>query len=172
MAADIFSRVAWPLGMLLCFVCVGIYAYRARSYSNMVRGMCVLAFASTAFFAIGFELAADSKSFKEPAAIVRAQAGPEDIVVSYKDTAQGLSFYLGRRIVLVDNMGELMFGALQEQDPRWFIDSDALGILWKGPIRVFLISDERHIEELASLLGKSNIIELGRTQNDVVLSNF
>ena len=75
-------------------------------------------------------------------------------------------------IVLVDNMGELEFGALQEQDPSWFIGSDALRDLWKGPTRVFLLSDVRDIEELASLLGKGNIIEAGRTHYDVVLSNF
>ena len=172
MAAKIFSRVAWPLGALLCFVCVGFYAYRARSYSIMVRGMCVLAFVSTAFFATGFELAAYSKSYSEQAALVRAHIKPDDVVVSYKDIAQGLSFYLEKRIVLANELGELEFGARQEQDPFWFIDSNALQNLWKGTVRVFMVADVRYVEELAYLLGKSNIIEVGQTQSDVVLSNF
>jgi len=134
--------------------------------------MCVLAFVSTALFGKGFDLAAYRNSYREPAALISSQVGPDDVVASLRDTAQGLGFYLGRRIVLVDNMGELEFGALQEQDPRWFIDMDALCSLWSEPTRVFLLSDVRYTEELASLLGKGNIIEVGRTHYDVVLSNF
>jgi hypothetical protein len=104
--------------------------------------------------------------------MIRAHIRPDDVVVCYKDIAQGLSFYLDRRIVLANELGELEFGARQEQDPFWFIGSDALQDLWKGNSRVFLVADERRVEELVSLLGESNIIELGRTQSDVVLSNF
>ena len=172
MAMNISQHVAKPLITLFCFVCIGFFAYRTRSYSNMVRGMCVFAFAVTAFFAKGFELAAETKSYRETAAVVLAQAGPDDVVVCHRDIAQGLSFYLGKRIVLANELGELEFGARQEKDPRWFIDSEALQNLWKGKERIFLVTDARYVKELASLLGEGNIIEVGQTQSDVVLSNF
>ena len=172
MAVNISRHIAKPLTAIFCFVCVGFFTYRARSYSNMVRGMCVLAFAGTAFFAKGFELAAETKSYRETAAVVRAHAGPGDVVVCHRDVAQGLSFYLGKRIVLANELGELEFGARHEKDPRWFIGSEALQSLWKEPTRVLLVTEARHVKRLVSLLGEGNIIEAGRTQSGVVLSNY
>jgi len=92
--------------------------------------------------------------------------------VCYRDVAQGLSFYLGKRIVLANELGELEFGARQEKDPRWFIGSEALQSLWKEPTRVLLVTEARHVKRLVSLLGEGNIIEVGRTQSGVVLSNY
>jgi 4-amino-4-deoxy-L-arabinose transferase-like glycosyltransferase len=149
----------------------GAFFYRRREYDKMVRVLCLLAVVNLLVFSRGFLLKGELDSYKEPAAAIEEWLGPEDVVVSYRDIAQGLGFYLKRRIVLANAMGELKFGALQEKDPHWFIDSQGLKKLWFGKRRVFLITQERHEEELEQLLGKHNIIQRGRTRDAAVVSN-
>ncbi|MDR2137577.1 MAG: hypothetical protein LBO68_04735, partial [Synergistaceae bacterium] len=155
-----------------------------RRCAKKVSVLCVLAFLNLAVFARGFVLKAELDSYKEQAALIEEALQPDDVVVAYKAPAQGLGFYLRRRIVLADVLGELEFGARQEKDPRWFIDSRSLEALWskkeskkesegKGEgKRVFLVADKKHLEELTRLLGENNVIQWGRTRNCVVLSNF
>ncbi|MDR1376397.1 MAG: glycosyltransferase family 39 protein, partial [Synergistaceae bacterium] len=138
----------------------GIFLYRRREYGRMVYVLCFLAVVNLLVFSRGFALKAELDSYKEPAAAIREQLGPDDVVVSYKSVAQGLSFYLKRRIVLADGAGELEFGARQEKDPQWFIDSQGLKELWFGKRRVFLVTEKRHEEKLEQLLGKHNIIQV------------
>ena len=93
------------------------------------------------------------------------------MIVGYKEPMQGLFFYLKRRIVLAETLGELEFGALQEKDPRWFINSEKLNALWNGGSRVLLVADRRRMKDLQKLLD-GNIIELGQTRSEVLLANF
>ncbi|MDR2529861.1 MAG: glycosyltransferase family 39 protein [Synergistaceae bacterium] len=142
------------------------------SPQKMVMALCLLAFVNALVFARGFTLEAGLISYKEPAAAIQERLQPGDVVAGYGDIMQGLGFYLKRRIVLVNAVGELEFGARQEKDPRrWFIGREELKALWDGKERVFLASDGRKMEELERLLGKSTIIWRDQTRNDVVLSN-
>jgi hypothetical protein len=132
--------------------------------------LCALAFINILVFSRGFAMKAELDSFKAPAAIIREHISDGDVVVAFRETAQGLGFYLGRRLVLAEAVGELEFGANQEEDPRWFIDSAALEELWNGDTRVFLVSTEPRAEELKNLLGNVAVIDEDRFF--VVLSNF
>jgi 4-amino-4-deoxy-L-arabinose transferase-like glycosyltransferase len=145
--------------------------YSRGLYKGMVNAACVLAFVNVLFFSRGFALKAEEDSYREPAAAIQESLRPGDEVVSYKNLAQGLGFYLKRRIVLADARGELEFGAGQEKDPRWFIGSQALETLWNGEGRVFLVAEARHIKELEHLLRGNNWIRLYQDRNNVVLSN-
>ncbi|MDR1581612.1 MAG: glycosyltransferase family 39 protein [Synergistaceae bacterium] len=156
-------------GMILSALC-GWYFYSRRSYKFMVNILCALAFVNILTLSRGFTLRAGQDSYKEPAALIREHLSDEDIVVSYGRTAQGLGFYLGRRIVLADALGELAFGAGQEKDPRWFIGSDTLADLWRGDSRVFLVSDVRRAEKMKEMLGNTTVI--GENRYFAVLSNF
>ncbi|MDR1622472.1 MAG: glycosyltransferase family 39 protein [Synergistaceae bacterium] len=159
---------------LALFVFCGVFFYRRRECRKMVHALCLLASINLLTFSRGFFLKAGLDSYKEPAAAIREQIEPADVVVSYKSTAQGLGFYLKRRIVLMDVMGELEFGARQEKDPRWFLDSQELKDLWLGKTRVFLVfweAEKRYGEEIEQLLGKHNIIQAARIRDAVVLSN-
>jgi hypothetical protein len=74
--------------------------------------------------------------------------------------------------VLANVTGELEFGARQEKDPRWFIDSQGLKDLWFGSTRVFLVAKKRYWEELEQLLGKRNIIQTTQVRDIMILSNL
>ena len=143
--------------------------------SKMTVTFCLLAFANALLFARGFTLEERFLSHKEPAAVIRERLRPEDVVAGYGNTMQGLGFYLGRRIVLADAVGELEFGARQERDPRWFIGQKELKVLWEGEERVFLAVNGQKMEELEQLLRKSTIkstiIWLDKIRNDFVLLN-
>ncbi|MDR1510843.1 MAG: glycosyltransferase family 39 protein [Synergistaceae bacterium] len=144
--------------------------YSRRSYRLIVNILCALAFVNILALSRGFTMKADQDSYKEPAALIREHLSDENVVVSYGSAAQGLGFYLGRRIVLAEALGELEFGASQEGDPRWFIGSDTLEKLWGGASRVFLVSDERNAEELKEMFGSATVI--GENRYFVVLSNY
>jgi 4-amino-4-deoxy-L-arabinose transferase-like glycosyltransferase len=157
------------ISLALSALC-GWFFYSRRSYERMANALCMLAFVNILIFSRGFPFKAGQDSYKEPAAIIRERLTDEDVVVSYRDTAQGLEFYLGRRIVLAEAMGEQAFGARQEKDPRWFIDSAALEKLWGGNSRVFLVSEKSYAEELKNTLESAAVI--GENRFFVVLSNF
>ncbi|MDR2180191.1 MAG: glycosyltransferase family 39 protein [Synergistaceae bacterium] len=147
-------------------------AHHRGDQGKMVRVLCLLAFINLAVFSRGFVLKAERDSLKEPAAVIEERAEPGDVVVSYKNTAQSLGFYLKRRIVLANVLGELEFGARQEKDPRWFIDSRGLKDLWFSKTRVFLVTKRRKEEEIEQLLGKHTIIPVARIRDAVIFSNF
>jgi 4-amino-4-deoxy-L-arabinose transferase-like glycosyltransferase len=139
-------------------------------YKKMVNVICVLAFVNVLIFSRGFVPKAEEDSYREPAAAIQEYLRPGDEVVVYKDLAQGLGFYLKRRIVVANALGELEFGARQEKDPRWFIDSQALKNLWNGDGRIFLAIERKYMEEVEQLLEK-NVISVYRDRSRAVLSN-
>jgi 4-amino-4-deoxy-L-arabinose transferase-like glycosyltransferase len=169
-AALFFYTLPAAVGLAL-FVFCGALFYRRRQQGRMVCVLCLLAAINLLVFSRGFALKAELDSYKEPAAAIGDRAAG-DVVVSYKSTAQGLGFYLKRRIVLANIVGELEFGARQEKDRRWFIDSRALRDLWLGKTRVFLVAEKGREEEIEQLLGKHNIIQKTRVGNSVIFSNF
>jgi 4-amino-4-deoxy-L-arabinose transferase-like glycosyltransferase len=156
---------------LALFVFCGVLFYRRLEPVKIVHGLCLLALINVPVFSRGFAINT-LNSYKEPAAAIEERAGPEDVVVSYREIAQGLGFYLKRRIVLANAVGELEFGARQEKDPRWFIDSQGLKDLWFGKERVFLVTEKKHREELEQLLGKRNIIHMAQVRDFIILSNL
>lgn len=172
LGAAVLLPVTLPaVASLLVFTVCGVYFYRRRSFEAMVNVLCVLAIANVVLFARGFEFKAAQDSYKEMAALIRERAAPDDVIVGYKEPMQGLFFYLKRRIVLAETLGELAFGALQEKDPRWFVNSEKLKALWSGGSRVLLVTDRRRVKDLQKLLD-GNIIELAQTRSEVLLANF
>ena len=163
------------LPVVLSFGLLGLaslWLYRRGSYKLMVESFCVLAFFNALVLTRGFSLKAELDSRREAAAAILPLLGESDVVASYKDVAQGLSFYLGRRIVLVDVRGELEFGSRQEPDPRWFIDDAKLEALWKNEKgRVFLLADRKNEGKLQKILGEPPAV-LRETRGETVFVNF
>lgn len=81
---------------------------------------------------------ASRKSSYELCANLRPILGPDDVVINYRDFIQGLQFYLGKRLVLVEYVGELQFGKdaepdradrifMTEEDFEKFVDTPTAG---------------------------------------------
>ena len=80
---------------------------------------------------------AEKKSAKTLALKINELATADDIVVSF-GYDQTIPFYTKRRLVVIDDMGELKFGSMQGDQSAWFLDNGRFETLWKGDKRVFL----------------------------------
>ncbi|MDO4786066.1 MAG: phospholipid carrier-dependent glycosyltransferase [Fretibacterium sp.] len=170
-ARDLLAHTLPASAALLLFWGASLAMHRRRSFSLMPAVLCVLALLNAFAFSRGFEAKARLDSPRDVAALVRERGREGDRIVAYRSLMQGLSFYLGRRIVVAGTLNELEFGAAREEDPQWFIDAAQLRRLWNGPDRVLLVTKPRHAGLLASDLGREPV-RLGETPGGVLFANF
>ncbi len=170
-ARELFVYTLPASASLLLFWGASLVLHRRRLFPPMPAVLCVLALLNAFAFSRGFEAKARLNSPREVARLIRERAVGTDRVVAYRSLMQGLSFYLGRRIVVAEDLNELEFGAAQEEDPQWFLDAGGLRRLWNGPDRVFLVADRKHEERLASDLGREPV-RLGETPGGILFSNY
>jgi len=80
------------------------------------------------------------KSVKKLSSVLSASLREGDVVAQYQTYRQGLPFYTKRRSVLVNEVGELEFGAERAADRKaFFLDDAAFLALWNSPARVFCV---------------------------------
>ncbi len=80
------------------------------------------------------------KSVKELSSVLSASLREGDVVTQYRTYRQGLPFYTKRRSILVNEVGELEFGADRAADRKaFFLDDAAFLALWHSPARVFCV---------------------------------
>jgi len=119
------------------------YFYAKTEPNRVVLAFCLLALLHTAVFKNAFGLYDQILTSRDLAHYLAAEVRTGDVVAQYREYDQSLPFYLERRIVLVDYLGELEFGALREDNTHWFLDSDRfIERYWKSPERVLLILRE------------------------------
>ena len=170
-AGALFGYTLPAAASLLCFWGTSLFLHRRGEFGRMPAVLCVLALLNAFAFSRGFEAKARIDSPRDVAALVRERAGEKDRVAAYGSLMQGLSFYLGRRIVVAESLNELEFGAAQEADPRWFLDGAGLRKLWNGPDRVFLVTKRRDEGRLTAGLGRRPV-RLGETPGGILFSNY
>ncbi len=80
------------------------------------------------------------KSVKQLAAVLNSSLREGDVIAQYHTYRQAIPFYTKRRCVLVDEVGELAFGADRAADrSRWFLDDKEFAALWNSGKRVFCV---------------------------------
>lgn len=150
-----------PLGgVSLLFLSAGFYFLQKKNMKFFVAGLliCALLFSMTA--KRGFALMGETRSGKAAAELISQHINDGDMIAQVWDYEQGLPFYLKQRIILVDSVGELAFGAAQEKDPKWFINIDKLPELLtigKGGKKLFLVTDEPNQEKLEDILASYDV---------------
>ncbi len=102
---------------LSAFTTAGWYFFRKRRFRLLAVSLCLLSFLVMFSFKRVFSLYDGLLSARELAGAVAELRRPGDVIAQYGNYDQGLPFYLKQRIVLVNYLGELEFGAKQEQDP-------------------------------------------------------
>ncbi|GHV38354.1 glycosyl transferase [Synergistales bacterium] len=86
------------------------------------------------------------RSVMNAARIVAAHKRDNEKIASYKDVLQAMPFYTKERLVLVDYMGELEFGALQEPEAErrtWFPSMDEFMEEWNRGTPHVLVARKR-----------------------------
>ncbi len=140
--------------ILILFVFSGWHSFLRRNFKRLAFFLCVLSFANMFAFGRVFLLYDSLLTARELAGRIAEIRNEGDIVAQFGNYDQGLPFYLKQRIVLVNYMGELEFGALQETDPSWFIRGEGLPALWEGEKRVVLVINRDQKEYVAEQLGR------------------
>lgn len=163
---------ALPVALALsAFVAAGWYFYRKSRFRLLALSLCLLAFLSMFSFRRVFTLYDGLISARDLAGIVAELRRPGDVIAQYGNYDQGLPFYLKQRIVLVNYLGELEFGAKQEEDPFWFIGEEQLLELWKSDRRVILVINTGHEETIFSLLDPNVSSVAAKTERRIILVN-
>lgn len=139
------------LSLTIGLVCVISVWFKTKQVRCTISAMSVVAF----LFACGLQSihnqVAVSRTTLYVAEDIRSTIRPGDIVVSYGDYAQGLAFYLQKRIVVASYLGELEFGSKHPSGQGWFIDDDQLINLWNSDKRVFIVFDKSKRNMLSNL---------------------
>jgi hypothetical protein len=107
-------------------------------------GAVALAFLYFTFQALG--VLSPALSDKVPGEFVRAQAGPQDVVVMEQieefEYGASFAFYAHRHLLMVQRGGLPQFPYLVPPEENYLISPDHLKNLWQGPRRVFLLIDD------------------------------
>jgi 4-amino-4-deoxy-L-arabinose transferase-like glycosyltransferase len=110
----------------------------------------------------------EERSSKKLGLIARTHMTPDTTIVSigYDHT---LTFYTGRRVVILGGPGELEFGSKQGDQSAWFIGLPEFTALWKGPSPVLFSIDQELLPYFTSILGPHRI--LGQQGRKLLISN-
>lgn len=147
-----------PLGAVsLAFPVVGIYSIKKSNLKLFVYGMFMLSLLFSVTAKRGLTLMGETRSAYDTAKLISEYKREGDIVAQIWDYDQGLPFYLKQRIVLVEWLGELSFGAAQETDPVWFFKSDKLKEFCDSHNRVFFVVEKKRRNQFESLLTSLDI---------------
>ena len=154
--------------MLLVFFVMSMMLLKGKKALSLTF-LCIVSFMTLQAASGAFKVEADHLSSKSAAEIIKT-LDAEDVVV-YQNLMQGVGFYLERRTITAEILNELEFGAMQEKDPRWFIDDSKLAELWKSPRRVVLVMRDKHLQSLTKLFGASPVRKW-TTKSSTVIANF
>jgi hypothetical protein len=116
----------------------------AALFTTLLSLSCILGICISL---LGMKDVSEWKSSKQLGLIMRAEAGKDALVASYEIYQQGLSFYSGRRVILIDNKSELEFGSLQGDQAAWFMDTPRFRTLWDSARPVYVMLKQHDMED-------------------------
>lgn len=157
--------------ILLVGTVMAWWAYRKGSLGKVLIWLAVTGIIFTFSFKTGFSLYDRINSSRQLSDIIKPHLSQDDLVVQYGEYNQGIPFYLERRNVLVNYLGELEFGAKRETDPSWFIDGQEFLTLWKGDRRIFVVIPARVWPQVQEKLDGACILGTNWTKKDMVVTN-
>ena len=134
------KATALPILLLLVWGAVPLFLRRLGAERVVLLSFLFLALFFTSLNSPAAYYLGNYKSAKEIARVLSSSLRPGDIVAQYGTYRQGIPFYTKRRTVLVDEMGELEFGASRAEDRAdFFLSGDGFQRLWASPARVFCV---------------------------------
>jgi len=120
-------------------------------------------------------------SAKSISQAITAEASSNDLIVheGSLEYSAALPFYTGRRIIVVNGkQGELgekvgvwLVGARGTEAQDWYVDTKRLAMLWKGPARVFFVTQRPWERSVLATLPLTNVHEVGQYGSRWLYSN-
>ena len=131
---------ALPAVLILAWGAVPLFIRRLSAERVVYLSFLLLALFLTSLNRPAAEYLGNYKSVKKLSSVLSASLREGDVVAQYRTYRQGLPFYTKRRCVLVNEVGELEFGADRAADRKaFFLDDTAFLALWNSPARVFCV---------------------------------
>ncbi len=131
---------ALPAALILAWGAVPLFIRRLGGERVVLLSFLLLALFLTSVNRPAGLYLANYKSAKNMSAVLAPLLRPGDVLAQYDTYKQGVTWYTGRRSVLVDETGELEFGAERAKDrAQYFIGDADFMRLWNSPVRVFAV---------------------------------
>ena len=138
---------ALPVGLILAWGAMPLFVRRLSAERVVYLSFLLLALFLTSLARPAAEYLGMYKSVKNLSAVLSASLRDDDVVAQYQTYRQGLPFYTKRRCVLVNEAGELEYGANRAPDRgKYFLDDAGFLALWKSPARVFCVGRPEMLE--------------------------
>jgi len=140
---------ALPAALILTWGAIPLFVRRLGAERVVLLSFLLLALFLTSLNRPAAAYLSNYKSVKGLSAVLNASLRPGDVVAQYETYRQGLPFYTKRRCLLVNEVGELAFGADRLADrERWFLDERAFQRLWHSDRRVFCVLRGNRLAEI------------------------
>ncbi|MBI5343445.1 MAG: glycosyltransferase family 39 protein [Deltaproteobacteria bacterium] len=131
---------ALPIFLVLLWGTVPLFLRRLSAERVVLLSFLLLALFLTSLNRPAARYIGAYKSAKEMAAVLNSSLRPGDVVAQYDTYRQGIPFYTKRRSVLVEEVGEMEFGADRAKDrEEYFLNDAAFQRLWTSGARVFCV---------------------------------
>jgi hypothetical protein len=139
---------ALPAALILAWGAMPLFIRRLSAERVVYLSFLLLALFLTSLNRPAAEYLGNYKSVKKLSSVLSASLREGDVVAQYQTYRQGLPFYTKRRYILVNEVGELAFGAERAADrERFFLDDAAFLALWNSPARVFCVGRSNNLQE-------------------------
>jgi 4-amino-4-deoxy-L-arabinose transferase-like glycosyltransferase len=139
---------ALPAALILAWGAIPLFVRRLSAERVVYLSFLLLALFLTSLNRPAAEYLGNYKSVKKLSSVLSASLREGDVVAQYQTYRQGLPFYTKRRCVLVNEVGELEFGADRAADRKaFFLDDAAFLALWNSPARVFCVGRSDKLPE-------------------------
>ena len=131
---------ALPAALILAWGAMPLFVRRLSAERVVYLSFLLLALFLTSLNRPAAEYLGNYKSVKKLSSVLSASLREGDVVAQYQTYRHGVPFYTKRRCVLVNEVGELKFGADRAADrEEFFLDDAAFLALWNSPVRVFCV---------------------------------
>ena len=161
---------ALPAALILAWGVMPLFIRRLSAERVVHLSFLLLALFLTSLNRPGAEYLGNYKSVKNLSSVLSASLRETDVVAQYQTYRQGLPFYTKRRCVLVNEVGELKFGADRASDRKaYFLDDAGFLALWNSPVRVFCVARADMLQELREKLPDHRL--LYRSDEGILIVN-
>jgi len=134
------KATAAPILLLLAWGAVPLFLRRLGAERVVLLSFLLLALFFTSLNRPAAFYLGDYKTVKGLAQVLSSSLRPGDIVAQYGTYRQAVPFYTKRRTILVDEAGELEFGASLAKDRAdYFMSAAEFQRLWASGARVFCV---------------------------------
>ncbi len=131
---------ALPVALILLWGAVPLFVRRLGTERVVLLSFLLLALFLTSLNRPMALFLGSYKSVKHLSGSLEGILRPEDVLAQYGTYRQGLVFYTKRRTILVEETGELAFGAERAKDRAdYFLSDREFQRLWDSPRRVFCL---------------------------------